>query len=71
MLDSLGRNAGAQLLRLEARFALPQINMPDREQTRAPENIEKRPSVFGADGEISVYLHDGLYGRQDPGTLHC
>lgn len=67
MLDSLGRKADAQLLRLEARFALPQINIPDREKTSAPANIETRPSVLGADGEIAVYMHHELYGHQIPG----
>lgn len=67
MLKALGRREDAQLLRLEARFALPQINIPDREKTSAPECIEKRPSVFGADGEIAVYMHDELYGHRIPG----
>lgn len=67
MLKALGRREDAQLLRLEARFALPQINIPDREKTSAPECVEKRPSVFGADGEIAVYMHDELYGHRIPG----
>ena len=67
MLGSLGREADAQLLRLEARFALPQINIPDRERTSTPGNVETRPSALGADGEIAVYMHHELYGQQIPG----
>ena len=67
MLDTLGRRADAQLLRLEARFALPQIKISDRERTPAPGYIEKRSSVLGADGKIAVYLHDKLYGHHIQG----
>lgn len=67
MLDSLGRLADVQLLRLEARFALPQIHIPDREQTSAPEHVEKRPSMLGEGGEIAVYVHHELYDHQIPG----
>ena len=67
MLDSPGRRADAQLLRLEARFALPQISVPDREKADAPGNVEMRPSVLGLNGEIAVYMHRALHGHQVSG----
>lgn len=63
MLEALGRREDAQLLRLEARFALPRITIPHREETNAPEHVEKRASLLGTDGEITVFLHDELYGQ--------
>ena len=67
MLDKFGRRADAQLLRLEARYALPQIKIPDRKSTTAPESIEQSASPLGTDGKIPVYLHDGLYDHQIQG----
>ncbi len=67
MLEALGRRQDAQLLRLEARFALPRINTPDMEKTGTPKRVEKRASVLGTDGEITVFLHDELYGQRVQG----
>ncbi|MDE0155494.1 MAG: hydantoinase/oxoprolinase family protein [Gammaproteobacteria bacterium] len=67
MLGALGRREDAQLLRLEARFALPRIKITDMEKTGTPEHVEKRASVLGTDGEITVFLHDELYGHQVQG----
>ena len=67
MLESLGRGEDAQLLRLEARFELPRIKISDREKTGAPEHVETRASVLGTDGEITVFLHDELYGHRVQG----
>ena len=67
MLEALGRRDDAQLLRLEARFALPRIKIPGREKTGAPEPVEKRPSILGTGGEITVFLHDELYGHRVKG----
>ena len=67
MLEVLGRGEDAQLLHLEARFALPRIKITDMEETGTPEHVEKRASVLGTDGEITVFLHDELYGNQAQG----
>lgn len=67
MLGAIGRREDAQLLRLEARFALPRIKITDMEKTGTPEHVEKRASVLGTDGEITVFLHDELYGHQVQG----
>ena len=67
MLEALGRREDAQLLRLEARFELPRIKISDREKTSAPEHVEKRASVLGTDGEITVFLHDEVYGHRVQG----
>ena len=67
MLGTLGQIADAQLLRLEARFELPQIKIPSRKSTTLPELVDVRDSAMGENGKMPVYLHDVLYGHEISG----